>query len=79
MTKTEMSELIQGTLDDLTREIVTSDADNEHLFNRHFKELVEDFKAQLQEQVEQSIEEEAEEFIEEDTSEVFGGNVMEGE
>ena len=88
MTKTEMAEELQVYLEDAEDTILSQ----EHpfgkdlslselnaartLYNRHFKELFEDFKVKLQEQIEESIEDEEQE---QDVEEAFGNGTMEGE
>jgi hypothetical protein len=80
MTKTEMAEFIQDSLSELEKEVAIS-YEGTRIYNRHFKELIDDFKVKIQEQVEQSIEDEEQEFDVEETTdaEAFGNGIMEGE
>lgn len=83
MTKTEMAEFLQDHIDKMLDDTPQVWRENPTLFDRHFKELFDDFKVKLQESVEESIEYEEQDFVEQDETEPgafgSGSTVMEGE
>jgi hypothetical protein len=77
MTKTEMAEFLQ----DMLRERVQPSAMTEveqSIYNRNFKDIIDDTIVKIQETVEQDIEDEESDF-EEETGANFGHVIMEGE